>query len=428
MATALVAAEIDLVSARHQQRVDWFRNLSQHTAAERPVATLHSTGAVSDAAMLPPHGLPGSARGDLPNNGRDSLLTCAKRYVGVNGSDAGNSGCEAEAPLRTLRACVALSSEGDACLLLPGRHATSTALRPHRPSPGGLHVSQKRNLTVGAAPEPDWPAGTSGTEAVLDGTVDFEGWVRHEDAHGEYFLSRMSYAADELPWQLFIDDVPLTPARWPNAAAWTPEWWDRDLTWARQANTARCGRMVDGAYSPATDLAATNVSFEGCNAIVNNERWLMRRFKVHGHAQGTASFGYPHDPSWSSCERFADDPAPNRFFLDGCAAAFDAPGEWAVRWAGAAEGRLMLRLPTGWHARAASAPAPASAASAASAPSVPSAAASSAASFAASSPTFSAPGNEPLSGVRVHGKVQTYALAFSACDDLTVRGLHFFGR
>ena len=154
---------------------------------------------------------------------------------------------------------------------------------------------------MGAAPEADWPAGTSGTEAVLDGTVAFEGWVRHEDAHGEYFLSRRSYAADELPWQvlarsgpgpdadpspcpspnsspspdadpslgtsalalalpptvilaltlttaiyygyllpqLFIDDVPLTPARWPNAAAWTPEWWDRDLTWARQADTAR---------------------------------------------------------------------------------------------------------------------------------------------------------------------------------------------
>ena len=69
-----------------------------------------------------------------------------------------------------------------------------------------------------------------------------------------------------------------------------------------------------------------------------------------------------------------------------------------------------------------SAPGPA-AASAASA----SSSASSAASSAAAS-TFSAPGNEPLSGVRVHGKVQTYALAFTACDDLTVRGLHFFGR
>ena len=79
--------------------------------------------------------------------------------------------------------------------------------------------------------------------------------------------------------------------------------------------------MVDAAYSAASDLAATNVSFDGCNAIVNNERWLMRRYKVRtliltltltpipksnpnpnqvrGHAAGTASFGYPHDPSWS---------------------------------------------------------------------------------------------------------------------------------
>ena len=107
---------------------------------------------------------------------------------------------------------------------------------------------------MGAAPEAAWPAGTSGTEAVLDGTVAFEGWVRHEDAHGEYFLSRRSYAADELPWQLFIDDVPLTPARWPNAAAWTPEWWDRDLTWARQADTARCANLnPHPTFNPSPD-------------------------------------------------------------------------------------------------------------------------------------------------------------------------------
>ena len=54
-------------------------------------------------------------------------------------------------------------------------------------------------------------------------------------------------------------------------------------------------------------------------------------------------------------------------------------------------------------------------------------AAASAASSSSSSSSFSTSGDEPLSGVRVHGKVQTYALAFSACDDLIVRGLHFFG-
>ena len=112
MATALIAAEIELVLAGHQEGVDRVRNLSQHTAAERPAAMLYSQGAVSDAAMLP-RGLPASARvRGLPNIGRESLLTtCTTRYIGVDGSDAGNSGCEAEAPLRTLRACVALSAE-----------------------------------------------------------------------------------------------------------------------------------------------------------------------------------------------------------------------------------------------------------------------------------------------------------------------------
>ena len=154
MASALMAtasADIELVLAGHQEGVDWVRNFSQHTAAERLTATLYSKGAASDAAMLP-RSLPDSARARaLPNMGRESLslLTCATRYIGVDGSDAGNSGCEAGAPLRTLRACVALAAEGDACLFLPGRHATSTALQPNRPSPGGLILTL--NLTLNRA-------------------------------------------------------------------------------------------------------------------------------------------------------------------------------------------------------------------------------------------------------------------------------------
>ena len=165
MASALMAtvsAEIDLVLAGHQEGVDWVRNLSQHTATERLTATLYSNGAASDAALLP-RSLPDSARArGLPNMGRESLslLTCATRYIGVDGSDAGNSGCEAGAPLRTLRACVALAAEGDACLFLPGRHATSTALRPHRPSPGGLDLTIKLTLNrararTGPKPNPN---------------------------------------------------------------------------------------------------------------------------------------------------------------------------------------------------------------------------------------------------------------------------------
>ena len=71
--------------------------------------------------------------------------------------------------------------------------------------------------------------------------------------------------------------TPLTPARWPNALLWTEGWWSRDAGWAAQANGSSCGESVDaGTLSPAAgeeghqSLAGTGVSFNGCNAIINN--------------------------------------------------------------------------------------------------------------------------------------------------------------
>ena len=310
-----------------------------------------------------------------------SLPACTKRYISPSGSDAGNAGCDAKAPLRTLSTCVALSVAGDACLLLPGRHATAV--------PNGLHISKKRNFTIAAAPESVWSEDSRShprQPAILDGTVELRGWERRSDEHGSYYRSLKPYSGTERPWQLFIDETPLTSARWPNAEAWSGAWWDRDVSWARQAEQGvSCGHMVDGAHSAATDLAATNLSFNGCNAIINNEHWLMRRYKVRGHDAGSPSFGYAYDPSasTSTCHRFFDDTASNRYFLDGCVAAFDAPGEWVID----AEGHLLLRLPR----------------------------------------AMADSHEEGLSGLTVRGKVQTYALAVTACDDLTVRGLHFFG-
>ena len=93
------------------------------------------------------------------------------------------------------------------------------------------------------------------------------------DAHGIYYKSDVPYSGEDLPWQLFVQGKALTPARWPNALMWTTEWWDRDATWARQTADATCGTMVDSGNS-GISLAATGVSFDGCNAIVNNEHWV----------------------------------------------------------------------------------------------------------------------------------------------------------
>jgi hypothetical protein len=215
---------------------------------------------------------------------------------------------------------------------------------------------------------------------VIDGTVALTGWTQQSDAYGIFYKSTSAYSNDTLPWQLFVDGAPLTPARWPNTLLWTTESWDRDSTWARQTSAVTaCGHMIDAAYSTGADLAATNVSFNGCNAIVNNEHWVTRRYLVENHTAGTNTFDYSYNPSLGFCYKYYNDATNNRYFIDGCAAAFDAPGEWAVD----ADGHLMFRLPV-------------------------------------------ALASANMSTLSIRGKVQSYAIAFLACDELVVSGLTFF--
>ena len=133
-------------------------------------------------------------------------------------------------------------------------------------------------------------------------------------------------------------------------------------------------------------LAAANRSFDGCNLILNNEHWVTRRYVVDNHTAATVTFDY--DVSWageecqnspcdsSLCEEYADD-GRARYFVDGCEAALDTPGERAHD----GEGRTLLRLPA----------------------------------------TIGS-----MSEAEIAGKNQTYSLACISCANLTVRGLNFF--
>ena len=297
-----------------------------------------------------------------------SSAFCSVRYVAESGSDA-NDGCNPSAPLATIGACGATDRT---CLVFPGTF--------REPSPNGTLVTAS-NLTIALAPASLWPSGTSATEAIIDGTVELTGWEERSDAHGTYYRSSTPLDA----WQLFLDGAPLTPARYPNADVWSDEWWDRDVGWAAQAAGTACGRSVDdGTVSPAhgeaghQSLAATGVSFDGCNAIINNEHWHTRRYTVVNHTAGTGTFDYATDHN-DLCTKYGPNAdGRNRYFLDGCAAAFDAPGEWASD----ANGHLMFRLPASLS-------------------------------------------GADVARLNVTGKTQTFALAFVECTNLTVSGLSF---
>ena len=198
---------------------------------------------------------------------------CSVRYVSATTGDDASSGCLPAAPLLTLAACIdAVGSDG-VCYVFPGRYREASA-------PAGKHVESVRNLTIARAPAALtmllFNESFAQLAATVDGTLDLgaagsgSGWERLSDVHGAYYRSTIPYNATV--WQLFVDGAPLTSARWPNAAAWSDEWWDRERGWARHAESSKCGHTVDnGTALPAPgddghqSLASTGVSYDGCN-------------------------------------------------------------------------------------------------------------------------------------------------------------------
>ena len=84
--------------------------------------------------------------------------------------------------------------------------------------------------------------------------------------------------------------------------------------------------------------------------IINNEHWVTRRYEILSHAAGTGTLEYNNtaSPSTSLCQKYASDTALSKYYIDGCMAVFDAPGEWAY------DGdHLVVRLPAGVTALAA---------------------------------------------------------------------------
>ena len=124
---------------------------------------------------------------------------------------------------------------------------------------------------------------------------------------------------------------------------------------------------------------------------MNNEHWLSHRYVVRDHEAGSGTFSYDTDYN-SFCEKYGGDTKNNKYFLDGCMAAFDYPGEWALD----DEGHINLRLP---------------------------------AEAAAEMGTDVGSGelSDTIGSLTVYGKVQSYAAFFNHCNFLKVDNITFFG-
>lgn len=133
-------------------------------------------------------------------------------------------------PFSDLQSCVdvlATHAVGSSCLLLEGHYRFNRTVIAR-----GLH---------GAAGAPYLIASAPGHAAIIDGTLNVPTtWQWRETTqlltngtalHGGHWVAPWPDGRAE-PWQLFVDDEMMIPARWPNAR-WDDKTVFDDTYWAR---------------------------------------------------------------------------------------------------------------------------------------------------------------------------------------------------
>ena len=258
-------------------------------------------------------------------------------FLAPTGDDASADGTAAW-PYKTLSACAAAAGTGGTCFVKGGRyHATEEVLTSLR----GVTIAAAAGETPifdGTLPvAADWTSLGDGLykarvvppspPSLMPTAIDTSGWACQSfcSTHTKDWASKCRWSSRQCslcpecptppaappltppapplapgtltfaPWQLFAGDdrTVVGVARWPDAQPWIADAYDRDRKWRHigagtDYDTAGAGLVVDSATEGDTTdtLAATNRSFEGCVAVLNN-----------GHCAASRSLNAPLPPT-----------------------------------------------------------------------------------------------------------------------------------
>jgi hypothetical protein len=222
-----------------------------------------------------------------------------------------------------LAAASAAAGEATTCTLSEGVHrtiASSTA-----PLRGPLTIR-----------------GAAGTQSsTLSGAlpVAAAGWRRDPAEKGgrPIFVTTLppTESAGEIV-QVFVDNVFVSEARWPDANLSTVL---SLKTWAFTDRASKVGTIVDRAAGPTSvsgrsGLAASGIDWTGARATLNiGDRFTTYVRVVKNHSAGSDRFDYSSDlgPGPGAPPAGSDKwGAGGRYWLSGKKAALDAPGEWFI--------------------------------------------------------------------------------------------------
>ena len=153
------------------------------------------------------------------------LAQSSSSFYVANVSGVGGDGSLGN-PFASLQSCAnaleASNAPGSECLLLEGSYRLNETVVVQN-----LHGTPEQPIRIAAAP---------GHAVTFDGTLDVDGpWTWQNTASGGHWVAAWPEGRPE-PWQLFVGDQMMIPARWPNA-----RWDDRtvfdDTYWAHGSST-----------------------------------------------------------------------------------------------------------------------------------------------------------------------------------------------
>ena len=209
-------------------------------------------------------------------------------YVSKDGNDS-NSG-SLISPFASIGKAIGSLSAGDTCFILEGRYNEEVSVEGLKGSSGNPIVFMP------------W----KNQKVILDGTIEIKSeWEQHR---GNIYKT---YVSEDV-WQLWVDSIPMTLARYPNSIVWSDHFWDQTQSWALTSGTN--GLVQD------FGLAQFDVSLEGCVMVINNYNWRSRARKVTSHQPGSASFTYDVVEDYSKSEK-------KPYFLTGFP-VLDSEQEW----------------------------------------------------------------------------------------------------
>ncbi|MCK4921906.1 MAG: hypothetical protein KAS71_12725, partial [Bacteroidales bacterium] len=211
-------------------------------------------------------------------------------YVATNGNDSGTGSITN--PFASITKAVSLMGPGDSCIIREGRYHETVSL-------SGLKGSYHEPIVFSSYP---------GEKVVLDGSIEVGGnWEYSGNGIYKTFI-------DQDIWQLWVDSIPATLARFPNSTVWSEEFWDQTKSWS--VSTGNNG------YRNDPELAQFDFSLDGAVMVINIGNWRSRAAIVKNHLPGTTEFDY--DPFTDGS--YKDNPS-HSYFLTG-RKLLDSPGEW----------------------------------------------------------------------------------------------------